>query len=443
MKTKFIGQASEDVTGSMIMVEVGKKKIMLDCGLHQSNNIFNDYRINSADFPFKVRDIDLVIISHTHSDHIGMLPKLYNRGYNGATIVVKDTKRIAKHMLNDSRYILNKNQEYIQKHRKTKTCYIQKDVDKCISKMIEINLNERHYIDKDTYIMLVPSGHIACGCQIVIWHKGKRVGYTGDLGNLTNLSFYTNKFEPLRHVDVAIVESTYGERKRNTAKRSEDLRLLENVIKETKGSILIPCFSLGRSQEIITHLYDLNIKYPVIMDSPLTSRITKEYSRLFDMDEVLEWQNLRIIDKWQESQAVMLDTSKKVVVASQGMLQAGRSLEYAKHMISNPLNTLVFVGYNAEGTIGRLIQNGAKKVKIMGVEYEVNCRVETLHSFSSHMQREDLLNYYSSINCNKIILTHGSQKAKLELKEDLEKLLYEKCKSTQVLISEKGLEVTI
>lgn len=443
MKIKFLGQAADNVTGSMIMVNAGDKNILLDCGMVQTNNLFKDYKMNSSDFPFKVKDIDMVIVSHLHCDHLGLLPKLYNRGFSGKCLVSQGSKRIARHMLNDSRYILTKAQKYIQKKQKTKICYDQKDVDRCISKMIEHPMNERFYLDDDTYIMFVPSGHIACSAQVIVWYKGKRIGYTGDLGNLTNLSFYTNEFEPLRYVDVLIGESTYGERKRNTSQRSADLKLLEKVIYETKGTTLLGCFSLGRSQEAMTHLYDLNIKKTIFADSPLTKKITNEYSKLFNMEEVLEWQNLRMVEDWKESQAIMLDRSSKIVIASQGMLQAGRSLEYTKHLISDPSNTIVLMGYCAEGTLGRQLQNGVKQVDIMGVSYDVNCRVETLHSFSSHMQRADLLDYYSNVNCNKLILTHGSQKAKLELKDDLEKEFYKKCKNTKVLISEKGLEIDV
>lgn len=326
---------------------------------------------------------------------------------------------------------------YNHKVKKTKICYDKVDVERCIGRTTECKFNERIYLDKDTYIMFVPSGHIACSAQVVVWHKGKSVGYTGDLGSTTNLAFYTNEFAPLRHVDVLIGESTYGERKRSTAKRSDDLARLKSIIAETKGKVLIPCFALGRTQEIATHLYDMNVKEKVIIDSPLSSKITYKYSKIFDMEEVL------VIDKWKDSQAIMSSEEKMIVLSSQGMLSAGRSMEYAKQIIQNPLCTIVFVGYCANGTLGRQLQDGKKKVKIMGVDYDVNCRIETLTSFSSHMQREQLLDYYSSVNTQKIILTHGSSQAKLDLKEDLEKLLAEKCKSTKVLISEKGMEIEI
>ncbi|MGL5690999.1 MAG: MBL fold metallo-hydrolase, partial [Bacteroidales bacterium] len=298
---------------------------------------------------------------------------------------------------------------------------------------------------KDTTITFIPSGHVPSGCQGILKHKNKSLLYTSDLGNQDFPLAYGEEFEPINSSTVVIGESTYGHNLTlEPPSRCSDIITLRDTIKSCSGRILMPCFSFCRTQEVLEALYqiDEDIDCQVWVDSPLSEKLTKKYAKRYNIDHLLNWKKLHFVDGWEESISLSMNTDKKIVLSSSGMLLNGRITNHLRSIVPCSNDTIVFVGYVAEGT-GRAILCNLGVCKIMGEDFEIKCNHIKLNSFSSHATRENLLDYYSSINCDKLYLVHGSKTGKLSLQNDLEEIYYEECKTTKVFVSHKGLEITI
>ncbi|MGL5766836.1 MAG: MBL fold metallo-hydrolase [Sarcina sp.] len=446
MKVKFVGMSSEDVTGSQTLVELNNgKKILIDFGMYQSNNMMKDHLINSSNFKFRVSEIDYVIISHTHADHCALLGLLYKRGYKGKVGIVKGTRNLTKFMLEDCAYILSKTAKTLSKGKKQyQSLYELEHIEMVMNNIEEYDFFDEVKIGDGASFEFIPSQHIAKSAQIIIKEGNNKFVYSGDLGNLNKACLYSEKLKPVSNCHTYVTESTYGERDRvdGTITRANEERLLEAILSNTQGITLIPCFSLQRTQEILHLLKDS--KYQIYVDSPLSVKITEEINKLYGLEEILQKSNIHLIEKWEDSLSIMSNNEKKVILSSAGMLNAGRSVEWAKKIISDQRNSIIFVGYCSNGTIGRIIQDNPKVVKFDSTtELELRCSVTTLTTFSSHMQREDLIEYLSSINCENIVLHHGNKKAKEDLKEDLEIAIKDKLKTTKVYIASRNYEFFI
>lgn len=441
MEFKFVGKSVDVVTGSSVLVKLdNNKKVLIDCGGHQSSNIFNDYEINSANFPFKPTEIDYCVISHIHSDHQSLASKLINNGFKGKFIITEGMKFMFARVLRDSHHVLSKQLEYIQKTKpNTKEIYTEEDVDNVISNTIEYPFYKHIELYNGVVLELLPNAHLAGSCQISIREKKthSKLVYSGDLGNIRHDNPYVEEFAPVKNCTVYISECTYGERSKDIlpVSRANDIEYLRQIIERTSGTILIPCFSLSRTQTILKTLYDMKIDIPVIVDSPLSVAMTMEYNYKYNMGPIMEWDKLTLVSDWAESLGYHNNTNKKIVLSAPGMLDSyGRSYEHLKYIIGNENCAVVFVGYNSEGTIGRKLYDGHKVVRIEEEDTEVKCSIYKLQTFGSHMQRKELLTYLSSINCNNVFLHHGNKLGKEQLKEDLEECIYNELKTTKVNI---------
>ena len=466
VRVSFVDEpASENVTGSGVLIETPNHKLLLDYGLAQSNDKYHDFLVNNRRTKeFKAKDIDIVFISHLHSDHSLGCPKLYKNGFEGATVVPKGNLGILKTMATDSAFISERDILIInnQHGKKYKPLYSIDDVNNMLNHTLEKPIGEKIYIDDELSFEFIPSGHLLYGCQIVLYitvdNVTKVITYTGDIGNSKVDNHFVGKFEPIKKTDLLIGEATYGDRpdlKTGVKERKNDLDKLKSIIDtqvyEMKGRVIIPSFAQSRIQQLALMIYqlykDCEWKPRVYIDSPLAIQIFKDYEKVLDgedkelFDELLKWDNLIFVKESEESKSLVASDEPCVILSTAGMCQVGRVRHHLKAVIPNPNATVLFVGFSTEGSLASLLKdNKTKSVMIDGKEYKCRCSSYSLKSLSGHAPFSQLVDYYSSVNCNKIVLHHGSQNAKETLAEELRKQLEKKCKSTRVVIANSSLK---
>ena len=470
---EVIGGNATGVTGSCTKIDFYGRTILFELGMIQSNStILGNYKENCAIFnKMKPKKIEMVIIGHCHCDHIGLIPMLFARGNRDVKIIVpKDSKCVLKEMWNDTAYINERDCESLnRKGDKSYTpLYTQTEVEMALKNIIEIEIGNIISIDDNVSIRYTPSGHILRACQTELYINGdshtRKILFTSDLGNrmIENRKVFVEKLIPVTSCNICIGESTYGRRKGSMSKKDIELDRLKmkTVIKQfcvdSNNRVLIPTFSLDRMPFILWELYQLfgqdkNFKVPILVDSPLANRLLDCYSSILDgdakekFDEMMSWKNIKRIITPEDSMAAISDKGAKVICASSGMLTAGRSVKWIQSILPNENDCVLFVGFAGEDTLSGKIKNGTtqKTININGKPYKNKCQLVDLHSYSSHAQRQELINYYKGLNCEKIYLCHGDDQARLELKEDLENALAECCKSTRVIIANKGTKISL
>lgn len=466
IKVSFIDEpASEGVTGSGVYIETPNHKILLDYGLAQSNDKYEDFLINNRKTKeFKPKEVDLVFISHLHADHCLGVPKLYKNGFMGTTIIPHGNLGIYKTMATDSAYIAERDVLVInsQHNKKYEPLYSTRDVNLMLSHTVEYPIGEKIHIDDELSFEFVSSGHLLYGCQIILYittnEVTKVILYTGDIGNSKIENYFVGTFVPVRNADLVIGESTYGDRpdlKTNKKERNNDLNklksIIDNQVKEMNGRVVIPSFAQSRIQQLAYMIYllykDEEWQPKVYIDSPLAIAIFKDYEQVLDQkdkeifDKLFQWENLIFVKESEESKSLVDSNEPCVILSTAGMCNVGRIRHHLKSVIPNPNATVLFVGFSTEGSLASLLKdNKTKSVNIDGKEYKCRCSSYSLKSMSGHAPFTQLIDYYSSINCNKIILHHGSEKAKETLSEALKKEFEKKCKTTRVVIANSGLK---
>lgn len=461
--------AAEDVTGSGVYIETPNYKILLDCGLSQSNDRYLDFLVNNRKpKTYKAKDIDFVFISHAHADHMLMCPKLYKDGFRGNIFVSTGSAGVFQTMAIDSAKISERDVlVFNNQHNKNYVpLYTEDDVFGMMKHVQEIPVNEKIYINEEISFQFVPSGHLLGGVQIILYvtvdGHTKTIGYTGDIGNREINNHFVGKFEPItQYCDVLIGESTYGDRpdlKTGKKERKNDLDKLKSIIntqiKEMKGRVLIPSFAQSRVQQLALMIYQLykdeEWQPKVYIDSPLSISIFKEYSEILDgedkklFDELLQWNSLIFVKESEDSKYLVASEEPCLVISTAGMCQVGRVRHHLKKLIPNSNATVLFVGFSSEGSLASLLKDiRTKSVYIDQKEYKCRCASYSLKSMSGHAPFKQLLDYYSSIPCSKIILHHGNSAAKETLAKELKKKLEKQCKTTRVVIANSSLKFGI
>ena len=453
MNITFLG-ATKTVTGSNFLVEAAGKKFLVDCGMYQGSA--KDEWENSEPFQFNVDEIDFVLLTHAHIDHSGRIPKLYLDGYRNEIITTKATRDLCSIMLPDSGHIQEQEIEWKNRKRVRKgekplpPLYTAQDAIDCMKLFRPVNYDEIIEINENLHVRFNDAGHMLGSAIIEIWAnedgKETKVVFTGDLGNndIPLLSSPTM----IETADYLVMESTYGGRLH--IRNDDKAKLFLNIVSETLdkgGTVVIPSFAVGRTQEILYELNNLKEsgdeefeeKYktlqsvPVYVDSPLAisaTEIFKENMNLFDEetqeiikrgDNPLEFPGLQFTRTAEESKALNEKNESSIIISASGMCEVGRIKHHLKHNLWNPNSTILFVGYQAPGTLGRRIVDGEKTVKIFGEEIAVNARIEYIEGYSGHADQEWLLNFiYSFITKPKhIFLVHGEPEGQLELKEKI------------------------
>ena len=454
MKITFLG-ATKIVTGSNFLVEAAGKKFLVDCGLYQGKAELEEQ--NYREFDYNPAEIDFMLLTHAHIDHSGRIPKLYNDGFKGPIYAHKATCDLCQIMLPDSGHIQEmeaewKNKKRIRKGQPTRgPLYTAEDALKCMEIFVPVKYDEIIQVSENIYVRFNDAGHMLGSSTIEIWAKedGKetKVVFSGDLGN--NDIPLLSEPTMIDNCDYLVMESTYGSRLhiRNDQKAELFLKIVSETI-DNGGTVVIPSFAVGRTQEI---LYEINkikenrhdeeflreyrtlMKVPVYVDSPLAISATQVFKENMDLfeDEVkeemergnnpLEFPGLKFTQTAEESKALNESDEPAIIISASGMCDVGRIKHHLKHNIWNPKSTILFVGYQAPGTLGYEIVNGAKKVTIFGEEFAVNARIEYIEGYSGHADQEWLMNFvYSFYNKPKhIFLVHGEEESQEVLRNKI------------------------
>lgn len=446
IQVQFIGKNAESVTGSMTLIQFNDRKILLEAGLSQSNVIEKDYKVNNRPFKeFKPKDIDTIFLMHAHIDHIGLLPKLYKLGCSAKVFVPEGSTPFMQELLNDSARIMGRDARYLTKKWKkpVEPIYTEEDVTKAISFFVEKPMEEMISLEGSIKFEFLPSQHIINGSQLNLSIKNnnyiKKILYTSDLGNIELDPLFNGTFKAAKQANLVIAETTYACKDKTVTKQTlkEDLKLLEQAIRETcidrKSRMVIPCFAMDRTQRMLYYLLSIIEKnkdlngVKIYVDSPLAERISLLYAKKLSGKEkelfakIMESKNVEFVQEQMDSEALAMSDSPGVVLSSSGMGNAGRVRNHLKGALPNPEALICFCGYACENTLAHQIKvNRTKKyIKIDNYHYANNCRVLELSSFSSHMQHDQMLKYYSDLNYDKIALVHGEKKNKQLFAEQL------------------------
>ena len=454
MKITFLG-ATKTVTGSNFLLEAAGKKIIIDCGLYQGKAL--EERENYEDFAYNVHDIDFMLLTHAHIDHSGRIPKLYNNGYRNPIYATKATCDLCSIMLPDSGHIQEMENEWRNRKRirsgkpALPPLYTAEEATKCLEVFKPVKYDEIIELDQNINVRFNDAGHMLGSSIIEVWVKEegetKKIVFTGDLGN--NDIPLLGAPTMMETTDFLVMESTYGGRLH--MRNDDKAELFLNIVAETLdkgGNVVIPSFAVGRTQEILYEInklkenrhdeefmkkYEKLMRVPVYVDSPLAisaTEIFKQNTDLFDEDvrqriesgdNPLEFPGLQFTRTPEESRALNEMNTPSIIISASGMCEVGRIKHHLKHNLWDPKNTILFVGYQAPGTLGAKIVGGEKKVKIFGEEVAVNARIEYIEGYSGHADQEWLLNFiYSFIHKPKhIFLIHGEPEGQKILKDKI------------------------
>lgn len=458
MNITFLG-AAKTVTGSNFLVEGAGKKFIVDCGMYQGQASLEAE--NDEPFAFAVDQIDFMLLTHAHIDHSGRIPKLYKEGYRNPIYATKATCDLCSIMLPDSGHIQEMEIEWKNRKRKREgkeplpPLYTAEEAARSLEIFTPVRYDEIIEIDSNIHVRFNDAGHMLGSSIIEVWIKEgeeeKKIVFTGDLGN-NDIPLLASP-TMIESADYLVMESTYGSRLH--MRNDEKAELFLDIVSETLdngGTVVIPSFAVGRTQEILYEINKLKEKRddeefrrkyktlmhaPVYVDSPLAisaTEVFRENMDLFDEDvkhaiasgdNPLEFPGLQFTVTAEESKALNEREEPCIIISASGMCEVGRIKHHLKHNLWNPKSTILFVGYQAPGTLGSRIVNGEKKVKIFGDEIAVNARIEYIEGYSGHADQEWLLNFvYSFISKPKhIFLVHGEPESQEVLKEKLEEQL--------------------
>lgn len=456
MNITFLG-AARTVTGSNFLVEAAGKKFLVDCGMYQGKAAQEIE--NSEDFLYDPKEIDFMLLTHAHIDHSGRIPKLYNEGFRAPIYAHKATVDLCAIMLPDSGHIQETEIEWKNRKRiraglePLPPLYTAEEAENSLEVFKPVQYDEIIDVAENIQVRFNDAGHMLGSSIIEIWvtenGKTEKIVFTGDLGN--NDIPLLDSPTMIESADYLVMESTYGSRLhlRNDDKAKMFLEIVSQTL-DNGGRVIIPSFAVGRTQEILYEIdkikdehkddeefqrrYKQLMETPVFVDSPLAISATEIFKKNIDLfedeiqekikhgDNPLEFSGLQFTKTADESKALNETYYPSIIISASGMCDIGRIKHHLKHNLWNPASTILFVGYQAPGTLGRSIVDGAEKVKIFGEEISVNARIEYIEGYSGHADQEWLLNFvYSFINKPKhIFLVHGEDESQEVLKELIE-----------------------
>ncbi len=431
MRVIFHGAAGM-VTGSMHLVEAAGKRILLDCGMKQGSREVEAG--NTSAFGFDVDSIDALVVSHAHIDHIGRTPLLVKRGYGGPIHAQRATADLMPIMLLDAAHILEMDARYDNEHRREGEAlivplYTQDDVRDALAMLQPHDYGTRTEILPGIEISFSDAGHILGSSIIELWADGRKLVFSGDLG--PKGSPILRDPTPVTRADLVVMESTYGDR--NHRDRAETVAELGGILDAAwrdKGNVCIPAFAVGRSQELLywfaRHWEQWGLsRWRIFLDSPMAARVVEVYDRhgeLFDDEARKVWKgrpnpfrlpNLHVVQTRDESMAINRIQNGAIIIAGSGMANGGRILYHFKENLGRRQAHVVFVGYQAEGTLGRRLVDGARWVRIHGHDFRVNAQVHTVGGLSAHADQRGLIEWYEGFQPHPALaLVHGEDKSR-------------------------------
>lgn len=445
VKIDFLG-AARNVTGSMHLLTVNGKCILLECGLFQGRRQESFER--NRNLPFDATTIHALVLSHAHIDHSGNIPNLVHSGFYGDIYATSATRDLCDIMLLDSAHIMETDVEYVNKKRihqglgPVEPIYTIPDARASLDRFAGLDYDHQTQIAPGVQLTFRDAGHILgsalCVLDITEDGRGFRLLFTGDLGR-EGLPILRDP-QVVPQVDYLITESTYGARLHGTPKEAEDqLRDVVNKTATRRGKLIIPAFSVGRTQEIVYALHRLrntgDIPHlPTFVDSPLSTDATEVFRRhpeCYDAETLafmrqdpnpFGFSELYYIRQVEESKALNSREEPMIIISASGMCESGRILHHLKNNIEDARNTILFVGFQAENTLGRRILDHNKQVPIFGEMYPLRAHVAHIDSYSAHADKNELLSYISKLDpkrLRKTFIVHGDEEAALALEKSL------------------------
>lgn len=443
MEIKFVG-AAKIVTGSCYWIKVGRKQILVDCGMFQGRKEIT--ALNYKPFPFDPKKIDYVLLTHAHIDHSGLLPKLVKEGFRGKIYATRATVDLCKIMLEDSAHVQEMENEHENKRRKRlgeparQPLYSMKDARDTNPFYKKVDYDRDYKIDKTLQVVYRDAGHIIGSAIIELYvfegSKETKIVFSGDLGQW-NVPIVKDP-TIIEDADIVFVESTYGNRLHEEVTRRDEI-LLEHAKKvyDKGGILMIPSFAIERTQEILYSFKKLieSGKFPdekIYLNSPLAIKATevfKKHRETYDKEaqkikDPFSFPHLVYVRTTAESIKLNTLQGPAIIIAGSGMCTGGRIRHHLKNGLYKPENTVLFVGYQAEGTLGRVILEGAKQVKMMGTKVAVKADIEKINSFSAHADYQDIIKWMKGFikPPSKVFIVHGEETAANALKQKLETL---------------------
>ncbi len=429
LKVTFCSGAGT-VTGANFLIEGNGKKFLVDCGLIQGEKIADD--TNWEKFSYDASTIDILFITHGHIDHIGRIPKLISEGFKGRIVSTIPTKEITGIMLADTAHLLAKDTEH-----NLAEIYTEENINKALNLWETLEYGQKLNVDHGFQFSYKDAGHILGSGMLEIIYNNKKIIFTGDLGN--SPSPLLRDTEKIKDVDYLFMESVYGDR--NHEDRDTRKKRLEEIIRENynrKGTLMIPTFSLERTQEL---LYEINTlienkiisRMPIFLDSPLAIKLTaiyEKYEKYFNPtavkiikggDDIFDFIGLKMTKETEESKAILNVPDPKIIMAGSGMSNGGRILHHEKNYLPYKNNTILLIGYQSVGTLGRSIENGAKEVRIMREDVRIKAKVEMISGYSGHKDSDHLVEFVEDTaeTLKKVFLLMGEPKASMFLAQKI------------------------
>jgi metallo-beta-lactamase family protein len=450
MKITFYG-AARTVTGSMYLIDSGGKKLLLECGISQGPREESEQK--NRNLPFDPTTIDAMILSHAHLDHSGNIPTLVKHGFSGNVYMTPATRDLVGLMLRDSAHIQESDTAFVNKKRKQEglppkePLYTIEEAEKSLDHFVSLSYEREFYPLPGVRALFHDAGHILGSAMIELEleenNVKKRFLFTGDIGR-ANLPVIRDPYQADR-ADYLMMESTYGDRLHHPLE--ESIKRLETLVKEVckrKGKVIIPAFSVGRTQEIVYELHKMFEagtlpRVPIYVDSPLSVNVTaifKLHPECFDEEtrrmvsnhsDPFGFGRLTYVISSEESKKLNQLQEPAIIISASGMCEAGRILHHLKNSIGDPKNAVLIVGFQAEGTLGKKLVEKWPKIRIFGEEHQLRAQVEVLNGFSAHADRSELLAYLAGMKggTGKILLVHGEEKQSLAFAGELGKRGYQ------------------
>lgn len=449
MKITFHG-AAQEVTGSMHLIEVNGKRLLLDTGMFQGRR--DETYERNLNFPFDPKTVDALVLSHAHIDHSGNIPNLVKQGYAGNVWCTPATRNLSVYMLLDSGHIQESDVDYINKRRRKEgyptiePLYTQADAQRALDQFVSVGLHRPITVVDGVTATFYNAGHILGSAWVALdireFETGKqwRLIYSGDVGR-PGMAILNDPELP-DTADILIMESTYGARLHPS--RDEAMKELRDVVRDTvrrRGKVIIPSFAVGRTQEIVYALNELQADgdipdLPVFVDSPLAVNATEVFRlhpeewdaevRQFLQEErrrnPFDAPNVHYVRDTVESKRLNYLKESAIIISANGMAENGRILHHLKNNIEEPENTILFVSFQAENTLGRRLATGARRVKILGEEYDVRAKVVSVEGYSAHADQAELLAWSHGLNrdrLQKTFLVHGEPQGAQTLADKL------------------------
>ena len=431
MQLEFFGAAAE-VTGSCHILHVGGKQVLLDCGLIQGGR--KDEARNADPFPFDAAKIDAVVLSHAHLDHCGRLPLLVKRGFRGPVFAQEASCELAAILLADAAHLQERDAEYQSRKtgKRIKPLYTFAEGERVVRQMRGVRYRQEFEVVKGIRARFRDAGHILGSCAVEVWAEqggiDRKIVFSGDLGQYDTPILRDP--EPIDEADVVLMESTYGGRRhRDRAETMAELGEILTSPRSREGNILVPAFSIGRSQEIMYQLgkhyqeWDLG-RFRIFLDSPMAieaSKVYWDYTHLYDEEATrlrLEnggmplLPNLSLSRRVEESMSINRIRSGAIVIAGSGMCNGGRIVHHLKHNLDREETQVLITGYQAQGSLGRRLVEGADTVRIHGQNIAVRAAIHTVGGLSAHGDQDDLARWYECMeNRPPVYLVHGEVEA--------------------------------